>query len=163
MNLTTRPVLDDNTQRILSDVGLLVLRLAAGAVFVAHGWGDVSQPGGAGANIENYRGAGIPLPEVSAWFGAYMQLIGGVLLLCGALTRVVAAGLAVVMAGALIFVHPGEALVMGQDGSGSGFAFIMLAASLALVCTGAGGLAVDRLFGRRRTDDVRSEQPSGAR
>jgi putative oxidoreductase len=51
----------------------------------------------------------------------------------------------------LIFVHAGEPLVMGQDGSGSGFAFIMLAASLALLSTGAGRFSADRMLTTRST------------
>jgi putative oxidoreductase len=143
-NLTSGRLLSDNTLRLTTDIGLLLLRLAVGAVFLAHGWGDASQPGGAGANVPNYRDAGIPLPELTAWYGAYVQLIGGIVVLVGALTRLISFGFATVMAGALIFVHAGEPLVMGQDGSGSGFAFIMLAASLALLGTGAGRLSVDR-------------------
>ncbi|WP_129789762.1 DoxX family protein [Promicromonospora panici] len=139
-------LLGEGTRRTASDIGLLVLRLAAGAIFIAHGWGDASQDGGAGANIVNYRDAGIPLAELSAWFGAYMQLIGGGLLVLGVLTPVAAAGLAVVMAGALVFVHPGEPLVMAPDGSGAGFALAMFAISLCLLGTGAGRLSVDHVL-----------------
>lgn len=146
MNLFNRRLLSDDLQRHAADSGLLVLRLAVGVIFIAHGWGDATQEGGAGANVENYRGAGIPLPEVTAWFGAYMQLIGGVAVIVGALTRLVAAGLAAVMAGALVFVHLGEPLVLAQDGSGSGFALSMFAASVALLGTGAGRFSVDHLF-----------------
>lgn len=145
------PRLDENTQRLGTDIGLLVLRLAVGVVFIAHGWGDASQDGGAGANVANYRDAGIPLPELSAWFGAYMQLIGGIVVLFGALTRLIATGFAVVMAGALLFVHAGEPLVLRQDGSGSGFAFIMFAASLALLGSGAGRFSADRVLAARQT------------
>ncbi|MGC9544771.1 DoxX family protein [Streptomyces sp. UG1] len=151
MNLLPRRVFGEKARHLASDIGLLLLRLAVGAVFVAHGWGDASQDGGAGANVANYRDAGIPLPELSAWFGAYMQLIGGTVVLFGALTRLIGAGFAVVMAGALVFVHRGEPLVMGQDGSGSGFAFIMLAASVTLLGTGAGRFSVDRVFAGRQT------------
>jgi putative oxidoreductase len=164
-DVRNRRFLSESAQRLISDTGLLILRIAVGAVFIAHGWGDASQDGGAGANTENYRDAGIPLPELSAWFGAYMQLVGGVVVIFGALTRLVGAGFAVVMAGALIWVHPGEALVMGQDGSGSGFALIMLAASLALLGTGAGRLSADWVFTNRRVLSDRSAgvgQPSGA-
>lgn len=66
--MTLLPGLRENV--LASDVGLLVLRLAVGVVFIAHGWGDASQDGGAATNIANYRDAGIPLPELSAWFGA---------------------------------------------------------------------------------------------
>ncbi|TMR20250.1 DoxX family protein [Nonomuraea turkmeniaca] len=143
----SRTVLLDNA----SDAGLLVLRLAVAAVFIAHGWGDVSQDGGVGANVVNYRDAGIPLPEISAPFTAYVQLLGGAVVAFGALTRVISAGFVVVMAGALIFVHRGESLVMGQEGSGSGFAFSMCAASITLLLTGAGRFSLDRLYAQRRT------------
>ncbi|MDT0347135.1 DoxX family protein [Streptomyces litchfieldiae] len=165
MDLLPRRLLGDDTRRLASDTGLLLLRFAVGAIFIAHGWGDATQDGGAGANSGNYRDAGIPLPELSAWFGAYMQLIGGCAVIVGALTRLAAAGLAVVMAGALLYVHSGEPLVMEQDGSGSGFALSMFAASLALLGTGAGRFGVDRAFtGRqsRPTPPVGIGQPSGA-
>ncbi|GAB3763623.1 DoxX family protein [Microlunatus parietis] len=145
---------DDNRQRA-ADAGLLVLRCAAGAVFIAHGFGDLSQEGGVGVNVENYRGAGIPVPELAAPFGAFMQFLGGIALIAGLITRLAGLGLVVVMAGALIFVHPGQPLVLAEDGSGSGFALIMAAAALTLVLTGPGRLAVDhvlgRLIGPRRT------------
>lgn len=159
-------VSSDKARQLGSDVGLVVLRVAVGIVFIAHGWGDATQDGGAGANVENYRGAGIPLPEVAAWYGAYVQLIGGVALLFGVLTRLVCAGLAVVMAGALIYVHAGEPLVMAPDGSGSGFAFAMFASSLALLGTGGGGLSVDRVLasagGVRARQEVSGQPAHGA-
>lgn len=160
--MTLLPRLGENAHQLVSDVGLLVLRLAVGVVFIAHGWGDASQDGGAAANIANYRDAGIPLPELSAWFGVYMQLVGGIVVLFGALTRLIGAGFAVVMAGALIFVHPGEPLVLAQDGSGSGFAFIMLAASLALLGTGAGRFSADRVLTARQTRATAVGATSGA-
>ncbi|MGH3568633.1 MAG: DoxX family protein [Pseudonocardia sp.] len=134
--------------RVLTDVALLVLRLAVAAVFIAHGWGDVFEAGVA-TNIQNYQDAGIPLAAVSAPFTAYIQLLGGILFVFGALTRPISVGFVIVMAGALFFVHPGESLVMGQDGSGSGFAFMMGAASLALLLAGPGRFSIDHLLTQR--------------
>ena len=128
----------------MADVGLLLLRLAVATVFIVHGWGDVFDAG-VSNNVENYRDAGIPLPELSAPYTAYIQLIGGFLLGFGALSRPLAAGLVVAMAGALIYVHSGEPLTIQPDGSGFGFAFIMGAASLALLLLGPGRYSVDRL------------------
>jgi putative oxidoreductase len=128
----------------LADAGLLVLRLAVAAVFIVHGWGDVFDAG-VSNNVENYRDAGIPLPELSAPYTAYIQLVGGFLLVFGALSRPLAAGFVVAMAGALIYVHRGEPLTIQPDGSGFGFALIMGAASLALLLVGPGRYSVDRL------------------
>jgi len=135
---------------ILTDFGLLVLRLAVAAVFIPHGWGDVFDAG-VSTNIQNYRDAGIPLPALSAPFAAYVQLVGGILFLCGALTRPLSAGFMVVMAGALLYVHRGEPLVMQQDGSGSGFAFMMFAASIALLVAAPGRFSIDNLIAEWRT------------
>ncbi len=149
---------------IATDIGLLILRLAVAAVFIVHGWGDVFEAGVAN-NVENYRDAGIPLPALSAPFAAYVQLLGGILLVLGALTRPVSAGLIIVMAGALIFVHPGESLVMGQDGSGAGYAFIMCATSVLLLLAGSGRFSLDRLLATRWTSSSNNEragQTSGA-
>ncbi len=130
---------------VVTDVGLLALRLAVATVFIAHGAGDVFDAG-VSTNVENYRDAGIPLPELSAPFTAYIQLVGGIALVLGALTRPLAVGFIVAMAGALIYVHSGEPLVIQQDGSGFGFAFMMGTASLALLLTGPGRFSADRLL-----------------
>ena len=133
-----------DTPSAMADMGLLLLRLAVATVFIVHGWGDVFDAG-VSNNVANYRDAGIPLPELSAPYTAYIQLIGGFLLGFGVLSRPLAAGFVVAMAGALIYVHSGEPLTIQPDGSGFGFAFIMGAASLALLLLGPGRYSVDRL------------------
>lgn len=138
-------VLAGHAHPVGTDVGLLILRLAVAAVFIAHGRGDVFDAG-VSTNVQNYQDAGIPLAAIAAPFAAYTQLFGGILFVVGALTRVISVGFIVVMAGALMFVHLGESLVLGQDGSGSGYAFMMCAASLALLLTGPGRFSVDHLL-----------------
>jgi putative oxidoreductase len=149
--------LTEDTPRAVRDVAALALRLGAAAVFIAHGRGDIFDAG-VSANVENYRDAGIPLPGLSAPFAAYMQFFGGIALVVGLLTRPVAAGLAVVMAGALIWVHGGEGLVMGPDGSGSGYAFAMGVVAVVLSLVGPGRISADRAiadWARGRAGSVR--------
>jgi putative oxidoreductase len=144
-----------------ADTGVLLLRLAVATVFIAHGWGDVFDAG-VSNNVENYREAGIPFPELTAPYTAYIQLVGGFLLAFGALSRPLAAGFIVAMAGALIYVHRGEPLTIQPDGSGFGFAFIMGAASLALLLLGPGRFSVDRLFVGWRARSGRSAHAATA-
>lgn len=133
---------------VANDIGLLVLRAIVGIIFVVHGAGDIFEAG-VSSNVENYRDAGIPLPELSAPFAAYVQFLGGLALIAGLLSRLVTLGMVVVMAGALVFVHAGEQIPIGQDGSGSGFALIMGAASLAIVLAGPGRFSIDHLIATR--------------
>jgi len=87
------------------------------------------------------------------------------LLVFGALTRPLSAGFIIVMTGALTFVHAGESLGMGQDGSGAGYAFIMCAASIMLLLAGPGRLSLDRLLAdrwARLSRTVRGSQTGGA-
>jgi uncharacterized membrane protein YphA (DoxX/SURF4 family) len=53
------------------------------------------------------------------------------------------------MGGALIWVHRGEGLVMGQDGSGSGYAFAMGVIALVVLLLGPGRFSADRLIADR--------------
>jgi putative oxidoreductase len=133
---------------VANDISLLVLRAIVGIIFVVHGAGDIFEAG-VSSNVENYREAGIPLPALSAPFAAYVQFLGGLALIAGLASRLVSLGMVVVMAGALVFVHAGEQIPIGQDGSGSGFALIMGAASLAIVLAGPGRFSLDYLIATR--------------
>src|SRR5687767_14932714 len=56
----------------VTDTGLLALRLAIAAVFIAHGAGDVFDAG-VSNNVQNYADVGIPVPELAAPFAAYIM------------------------------------------------------------------------------------------
>lgn len=133
---------------LAQDGALVVLRLAAAAIFIAHGAGDIFDAD-VENNVANYADAGIPLAAVAAPFAAYAQFIGGILMIPGLLVRVWSACVLVVMAGALIWVHRGEGLTMGQDGSGAGFALSMGAISLALLLLGPGRYSLDAVLTHR--------------
>ncbi|MBY8852969.1 DoxX family protein [Saccharothrix sp. MB29] len=71
---------------MLKDVAALIGRIGVGVVFIAHGWQKVAEWGLDGTATA-FAGMGVPLPTLSAWFAAIVELGGGALLLLGAATR----------------------------------------------------------------------------
>lgn len=128
-------------------LGLLVLRVVVGAIFAAHGAQKIFEftlPG----TIGSFAGMGVPLPEIAGPVVAFVELIGGILLILGLLTRPVAILLAIDMIVALIAVHLPAGLWVGDGGYE--FVAVLGAAALALALTGAGRFSLDGAFLRGR-------------
>jgi putative oxidoreductase len=127
-----------------TDWGLLVLRLALGIIFIAHGGQKVfGWFGGHGldATVAGFGKMGIPAPL--AYLAAFTELLGGVAVLLGVLTRLAALGLAVTMVVAMFMVHLKNGFFMnGPGGPGIEYNVALLAMSLALVLAGPGRIAV---------------------
>ena len=73
-------------------IGLLLLRVAVGVVFIAHGWMKVGNM----PMIETMF-AGMGLPAWTAMFIAWLEVIGGIALILGVYTRVFAKLFAIMM------------------------------------------------------------------
>ena len=124
----------------LTTTALTALRIVLGFLFAAHGWTI------AGTQA-SFAKMGVPAADVMAPAVAVLELAGGVALILGILTRIVAALLALDMLGALFLVHAGA----GVFAANGGYELVLLlaAAAFALALTGAGRLSLDRaLFGR---------------
>ncbi|SUD49486.1 DoxX [Nocardia otitidiscaviarum] len=155
MNQTThlpdrsaRTLLTGPAPRPLVDGVLLLLRLALAVIFFAHGWDTLTNLGVAGT-IDLQRESGIPLPELAGPFTVFAELIGGLLLALGALTRPAAAALTVVMLGAIAFIHAPYGIFV-EDG-GIELTLVLAAASLQLTVQGSGRFGIDGLLARPRT------------
>ena len=125
-----------------ADVGELILRLALGITFLAHGRGKLKDPAAFAGFLRQIR---VPAPLFNAWLVALLETVGAVLLILGAATRLIALGLAIDMVVALATVRIGKArFTSGPQGAGWEVEFLLLAVSVALVFTGAGRLGLDR-------------------
>lgn len=132
----------------LADVGLLIGRLALGAIFIAHGWQKFRDQGHSTV-ARGFDRIGVPFPDVSAFYATWVELIGGIALVLGVLVPLAGLLLAVDMAGAFWFVHKDNGFFV----SDAGYEFVMIlgATALLLAATGGGRFAVDALLrGRRR-------------
>jgi putative oxidoreductase len=120
----------------------LILRGGLAAVFIFHGLALVSEDGGTAWDQK----LGLSKPEQAAV--AWGQLLGGIALAVGFLTRLAALGLAVIMVGAIYLVHWEHGFNI-TDG-GWEYNFVILTVCAALMLLGGGTLAVDRWFRMRR-------------
>jgi putative oxidoreductase len=133
-------------QSRLTTSALTILRVALGFLFAAHGWQKFNEWTIAGTQAA-FAQMGVPAANLTAPLVAGLELAGGIALILGVLTRVVAALLAVNMIGALILVHAAAGVY--ADKGGYELVLLLGAAALALALTGAGRISVDRaLFGR---------------
>jgi putative oxidoreductase len=131
----------------------LVVRLALGVIFVAHGaqkvFGWFGGPGLKGT-IGYFRSAlGVPAPL--GVLAAFTELLGGLAMVVGFLARPAALGLIVVMLVAIAKVHARNGFFLNfslTPGKGHGLEFnlALLAMALSILIGGAGALSVDRLI-----------------
>lgn len=135
-----------------SDWGLLILRLAMGIIFLVHGWPKIN-PNSPFKGVAGFSGflkqMGIPLSTFFAWVVALLETVGAVLLIIGLGTRLLGVLFAIEMLVAILVAKRRTMKIpfMAQQATGWEFDFLLLAASLALLFTGAGMIALDPILG----------------
>lgn len=130
-----------------TDVGLTILRVVTGAIFVAHGAQKIFVYGFAGVSGA-FQGMGIPFPGITGPLTGLVELFAGLALVVGLLTRLAGFGLAITMLGAIAFVHLAAGFFAP---TGFEFPLALLAATSALAFTGAGRFSLDGLIASRRS------------
>jgi putative oxidoreductase len=136
-------------QTSLTTTAVTILRIILGFLFAAHGWQKFNEFTIAGTQA-SFAKMGVPAAEIAAPAVAVLELAGGIALVVGILTRVVAALLAVDMLGALSLVHAPAGIF--ASAGGYELVLVLAAAALAVALTGAGRISVDRaLFGGKNS------------
>jgi putative oxidoreductase len=146
----------------MNGLGLLVLRLALAAVFVAHGahtlfgvWATPGiGPGGITSMGAFYTSLGLEPGGALALLAGATQLIGGVLLAVGFLTRAASVALAAYIGVGLWKVHVHWGFFLNWTGvadrrEGMEYSIIVAGALVCLILAGAGDWSIDGRRSRR--------------
>ncbi len=124
---------------IFSDITMMGVRVAVGTVFIVHGMGKFN-PGFAFA-LDNW---GIPAAmQVPI---ALAEVVPGILLIIGILTRISSGLLAIVMLGAIFLVKGAQAFA--GDGPTTEFDIVLMAAALLVAMMGPGRISLVRVISK---------------
>ena len=132
-----------------SNLNPMALRIPVGIIFVAHGAQKLfGWFGGYGLEGTGQWMASISLNPgyLMALLAGSAEFFGGLALILGLLVRPAAAVLAFTMIVAILAVHIGNGLFMSNNGYEFGLA--LLAASVALVISGAGRGSLDAMLSK---------------
>jgi putative oxidoreductase len=138
---TSMMIFRSPSSRSLS-LGLAVLRIAVGVVFLNHGYQKLFVWGFAGVTGA-FTHMRVPLPGVIGPLDALLEAFGAIALIFGFLTRPLAVLFVCDMLGAIFLVQ------LKNGFSHYELEFLLCASSVALIFTGAGAFSVDALIARR--------------
>ncbi|WP_084211231.1 DoxX family protein [Pseudonocardia acaciae] len=131
-----------------ADLGLLVVRLVLGVIFMGHGaqkmFGSFGGPGLGGFDAF-LAGNGYQQTSMLATVTAATELVGGAFVLIGLLTPLAAAGLLAIMINA-IWLKLGAGLFGTRGGPGYELELALAGMATALTLAGAGRIALDRIL-----------------
>jgi putative oxidoreductase len=137
------------------DIGLAVLRVIVGTIFVAHGGQKLfvfGFDGVAGA----FGQMGIPMAGILGPFVALVEFFGGLALITGLLTRIASLGLLSTMAVAILQVHLKNGFFAP---TGVEFPLSLLGSTAMIAIAGAGRFSLDGIVGSRASktnEDVKN-------
>lgn len=135
-----------------NEIGALILRVTLGAIFFIHG--VVKFQGG----IENTAGwfESLGLPGAAAYGVALLEIIGGILLIVGFATRLVAALFALLMIGATVKVKLAIGLLGNGQMAGYELDLAFLAIAVYLVINGSKQFSLSKLIFHRDTTNSKA-------
>lgn len=123
-------------------LGLLLIRLALGIIFLVHGIAKLRGIDGTAMFFDMALPVSTSLAVVLAWVVALVETIGGAAMIVGVGTRVFGWLLAIIMVVALIFVK--SKMPFGA----SELDIMLLASALGIVFAGSGAWSLDRYLAR---------------
>jgi putative oxidoreductase len=121
--------------------GLLALRVAVGVIFIVHGWPKIT--GGRGMAAAMGGGEAKPVMVCVFTTQGVVEVGGGVLMILGVLTQLVAIAFIVIMIGAIYLkITMFKTGFYAQQATGWEFDLVLLAANVLLFLVGPGEIAI---------------------
>ncbi len=128
-------------------LGLLLLRIAVGVVFIAHGYNHIFGGGKIEGTGRWFHSLGMRPGILHAWVASLMELGAGALLIVGLLTPLAGAGVVGVMLVAWITNHRKNGFFIFRPGEGYEYVMTLTFCGLMFGGTGGGKYSLDHAFG----------------
>ena len=129
------------------DFALLVLRLALGVVFLAHGFNHAFGGGKIAGTARWFESLGMRPGWLHAWTASLTEIGAGLLMVLGLLTPVAAAGVVGTMAVAWVTNHAKNGFFIFRPGEGYEYVMTLTLSAVSLGGLGAGRWSLDGLLG----------------
>ncbi|KQL55683.1 MULTISPECIES: DoxX family protein [Bacillaceae] len=126
-----------------TEVGIAFVRLVVGVIFIAHGLDKFN--GGIEGTVAFFESISIPSPDIMAVVVALVEIIAGLALVLGLLTRLMSAILMIVMIGAVYMVKFDQGFIGGFE-----FDLLLFAVLLLFVVNGSHFMAVDGFLTKKK-------------
>ncbi|MGH8900110.1 MAG: DoxX family protein [Egibacteraceae bacterium] len=131
----------------LAGAAPVIVRVIVGVIMLAHGWGKLTGPGGpASFGAERLAALGVPAPVFFGYLLTFGEVLGGLALIVGLLTRLAAVLLTVDLVLAILLVKVRIGLI-AQQGSGAELDLALIAGFVTVALLGPGRPSLDHALG----------------
>lgn len=147
----------------LAGLAPLLVRVIVGVIMAVHGWQKL-QAGPANFGQGLLASLGVPLPVFMGYFLTFLELIGGILLIVGLLSRLVALLLTIDLVVAILLVKINLGLIAPQGSPpGAELDLALIAGFLVILLAGPGKISLDYVLGLDRDPITEGTSTQGDR
>lgn len=128
------------------NLALTLLRVAVGAMIIAHGWNHLFGGGGLAGTAGWFDSLGLRPGKLHALMASIVELVAGVLLILGLFTPFAAGALLGVMVVAWITAHRSNGFFIFAPGQGWEYVMVVSVVAVAIGTVGPGQWSLDHAF-----------------